>query len=94
MKEKGCRVRLERVVERFGEVVAVDRVSLKTAPGEFLTLLGSGGSGKTTILKIIAGLINRGERPGIFDDVCPARFHGKQKRGKMAWPQIGPREQR
>ncbi len=56
MKGGGHSVSLESVVKRFGEVVAVDRVSLETAPGEFLTLLGPSGSGKTTTLKIIAGL--------------------------------------
>ena len=36
-------------------VVAVDRVSLDVAPGEFFTLLGPSGSGKTTCLRMIGG---------------------------------------
>jgi spermidine/putrescine ABC transporter ATP-binding subunit len=56
MKGGGHSVRLENVAKRFGDVVAVDSVSIETAPGEFLTLLGPSGSGKTTTLKIIAGL--------------------------------------
>ncbi len=43
----------------FGEVVALDNVSVTAQRGEFLTLLGESGSGKTTLLRIIAGL----ERP-------------------------------
>jgi spermidine/putrescine ABC transporter ATP-binding subunit len=43
------------VGKRYGPVVALDRVSLAVAAGEFLTILGPSGSGKTTLLKVIAG---------------------------------------
>ncbi len=56
MDARGHSVRLESVVKRFGNVIAVDHVNLEVAPGEFLTLLGPSGSGKTTTLRIIAGL--------------------------------------
>jgi spermidine/putrescine transport system ATP-binding protein len=48
-------VELRSVTKRFGDFVAVDAVSLAIAPGEFLTLLGASGSGKTTTLRMIAG---------------------------------------
>ncbi|MEW5724273.1 MAG: ABC transporter ATP-binding protein [Thermodesulfobacteriota bacterium] len=48
-------VQLERVTKLFEDVVAVDRVSLAIARGEFVTLLGPSGSGKTTTLMMIAG---------------------------------------
>jgi putative spermidine/putrescine transport system ATP-binding protein len=48
-------VRLVELTRRFGDVTAVDAVSLDIARGEFFTLLGPSGSGKTTTLRLIAG---------------------------------------
>ena len=47
---------VRNVSHRFGEVVALNNVSISANRGEFLTLLGESGSGKTTLLRIIAGL--------------------------------------
>ncbi len=48
-------IELVRVRKEFGDVVAVDGVSLTIGPGEFFSLLGPSGSGKTTVLRMIAG---------------------------------------
>jgi putative spermidine/putrescine transport system ATP-binding protein len=48
-------VRLTGVRKTYGDVVAVERLSLEVVAGEFFTLLGPSGSGKTTTLRIIAG---------------------------------------
>ena len=48
-------VRLTDLVKRYGEVNAVDGVTLDIRHGEFFTLLGPSGSGKTTTLRLIAG---------------------------------------
>jgi len=49
-------VRFENVSKRYGEVVAVDKVSFSIAVGTLVTLLGPSGCGKTTMLRMIAGL--------------------------------------
>lgn len=41
----------------YGDVRAVDEVSIDIDPGQFVTLLGSSGSGKTTLLRVIAGFL-------------------------------------
>jgi len=46
------------MTKRFGQVIAVDDVSLDLPPGSFFSLLGPSGCGKTTLLRIIAGLEN------------------------------------
>ena len=47
---------IRAVSKRFGEVTAVNDISLDVAQGEFLTFLGPSGSGKSTLLYMIAGL--------------------------------------
>ena len=59
MSEARDGVALEGVTKRFGEVAAVDDVSLSIHQGEFFSLLGPSGCGKTTTLRMIAGF----ERP-------------------------------
>jgi spermidine/putrescine transport system ATP-binding protein len=48
-------IRLESVVKRFDDVVAVDRITLEIPSGSFFALLGPSGCGKTTTLRMIGG---------------------------------------
>src|SRR5215831_21087805 len=48
-------VRLTNLCRYFGEVHAVDNISLDIYHGEFFSMLGPSGSGKTTCLRLIAG---------------------------------------
>jgi len=49
-------ITIKNLTKRFGNVVAVNDVSLTIEPGVFLTLLGPSGCGKTTLLRCVAGL--------------------------------------
>ncbi|QBS36763.1 ABC transporter ATP-binding protein [Thermaerobacter sp. FW80] len=63
-----ARVQLVEVTKRFGSTVAVDRVSLDIADGEFLVLVGPSGCGKSTLLRLIAGLEDVTEGEIYIDD--------------------------
>jgi spermidine/putrescine transport system ATP-binding protein len=55
MESSSPSVELRSVTKRFGDLVAVDDLSLDLAGGEFFTLLGPSGCGKTTTLRMVAG---------------------------------------
>ena len=51
-----AKVHFAKVSKRYGDVAAVDDLSLEVADGELLVLLGPSGCGKTTALRMVAGL--------------------------------------
>ena len=55
-RKKQIVLELKDIVKSFGETAVIKGVSLEIEEGEFVTFLGSSGCGKTTILRIIAGL--------------------------------------
>ncbi|WP_327088677.1 ABC transporter ATP-binding protein [Nonomuraea sp. NBC_01738] len=54
--ERGAAVRLATVSKAYGDLLALDKVSLSVGPGEFVCLLGASGCGKSTLLSLVAGL--------------------------------------
>ncbi len=50
-------IELREVLKKFGEQLVINSVSLAVEDGELFVLLGSSGSGKSTILRVIAGLV-------------------------------------
>src|SRR5438094_7449732 len=51
-----ARVTYKDVRKTFGDVTALERLSLEIIDGEFIVLVGPSGSGKTTALRLVAGL--------------------------------------
>src|SRR5712672_3597047 len=49
-------IELKNVTKKFGEIAAVNNVSFSVREGELMALLGPSGGGKTTVLRMIAGL--------------------------------------
>ena len=50
-------IELDHLVKKFGDLTAVNDVSLKIARGEFFAMLGPNAAGKTTAIKLLAGLM-------------------------------------
>jgi ABC-2 type transport system ATP-binding protein len=53
----GASISAEHLVRRFGDFVAVDDVSFRVETGEIFGFLGPNGSGKTTVIKMLTGLL-------------------------------------
>jgi multiple sugar transport system ATP-binding protein len=62
-------LQLRGITKRFPGTLAVDNLDLDVEKGDFLVLLGSSGCGKTTTLRIIAGLEVQTDGQVILDDV-------------------------
>lgn len=82
-------LRATDLTKHFGDIVAVDRLSLEVRRGEILGLLGPNGAGKTTTLKMLCGLL----RP----DAGRVELHGASvgvsPQGMAIWELLTPREQ-
>jgi spermidine/putrescine transport system ATP-binding protein len=55
MVERPTSIDITSLVKRYGATLAVDHVSLTVQRGEFFSLLGPSGAGKTSVLRMIAG---------------------------------------
>jgi ABC-2 type transport system ATP-binding protein len=63
----GHSVVVKDLVKRFGDFVAVDRVSFEVRAGEIFGLLGANGAGKTTTIRMLAGLLRPTAGGGTVD---------------------------
>src|ERR687894_34573 len=78
-----ARLTLEGVSRRFGRVTALDGVDLDVEPGEIVSLLGHSGCGKTTLLRIAAGVEVPSAGRVLIDGrevASPARFVPPEQR--------------
>jgi ABC-type multidrug transport system ATPase subunit len=79
-------IRVEELTKRFGRVTAVDRVSFDVARGAIFGFLGPNGSGKTTVVRILCGLVQatsgRAELDGL--DVAAQPLEIRRRLGYMS----------
>jgi ABC-type Fe3+/spermidine/putrescine transport system ATPase subunit len=64
---KSTSLQIQSITKTYGGPAALDDVSLDVRPGEFLSLLGSSGCGKTTLLRILAGFVKQTSGSVAFD---------------------------
>jgi ABC-2 type transport system ATP-binding protein len=85
-KSSGPAVQIENLTKRFGDFVAVDRVSLDVAPGEIFGFLGPNGAGKSTTIRILCGLLTptSGRATVAGFDVATQTDHIKRNIGYMS----------
>ena len=87
---------LRNIKKSFGETRVLSGIDLEIQRGEFITLLGSSGCGKTTTLRIIAGLeeITAGELyidGKLMNDVEPKNRDIAMVRTSPSWSLTGAR---
>lgn len=68
---------LRAIEKRFDAVVALNGAHLQVEPGEIRALLGSNGSGKSTMIKVLAGLVNPNNGQVLIDGK-PVEIHNGQ----------------
>lgn len=55
---------MKGIVKKFGDVKALDNISISVSPGEVLSLCGENGSGKSTLMKVLCGIYPYGDYEG------------------------------
>jgi iron(III) transport system ATP-binding protein len=87
-------VTIRDLTVRYGDAVAVDRVSVDIAPGELFLLLGASGCGKTTLLRSIAGFVETAAGAIRFGDEDVTRLPPHARNAGMVfqsfalWPHL------
>lgn len=81
-----ARLEIRQLVCRYGSTIAVDAVSLTVDPGEHIAMIGSNGSGKSTMLRAILGLHDDVRGEIVVDGAVAATAGGwAERRRRVAW---------
>ena len=66
-------IRVEGLTRRFGDLLAVDRLTFSVTPGELFGLVGPDGAGKTTTLRMLAGVLRPSAGDAVMNGTSVAR---------------------
>ncbi len=83
-------ISVEGVTKRYGEVIAVERLSFEVERGEVVGFLGPNGAGKTTTMRMITGTLQPDEGAVLFDGVPIADDLTSAKRRVGYLPEANP----
>ena len=78
-------VRLDGLTKRYRDVVAVDRLTLDVGSGELIAVVGPTGCGKTTLLRLIAGLTEPSAGSVLFDGQVVDRLPPNERGVRMVF---------
>ncbi|SKC47689.1 ABC transporter ATP-binding protein [Maledivibacter halophilus] len=78
-------ITLNNITKKYGDVIAVDNISLEFKQGELIALLGPSGCGKTTLLRIIAGLISHDKGEIYFNGKDISKFSPQKRNAAMVF---------
>ena len=84
----GQLLELKNITKRFGETDVLNGITLSIEKGEFITFLGASGCGKTTTLRIIAGLEQPDSGSVFLDGKRGHRFVTKRKRREYGFSEL------
>ena len=84
-----ARIQLKNIAKRWGASTAVEPMSLDIADGEFLVLLGPYGCGKTTTMRMVAGLEDPSEGEVWIGDRCVNKLEPKDRDVAMVFQSYG-----
>ena len=86
MNSESPSISVRELVKRFGDFVAVDRISFEARPGEVIGFLGPNGAGKSTTIRMLCGLLRPTEGKALVAgiDVARAPEQVRQRIGYMS----------
>jgi ABC-2 type transport system ATP-binding protein len=73
-------IKVENLVKKFGEVVAVDNISFSVEAGEIFAFLGPNGAGKTTTIKMLTTLLKPSSGQIVLDGLDPISAPNEARR--------------
>ena len=85
MNATPCPLEIDGLTVRYGDRLALARVSLRVEPGEFVALAGPNGAGKSTLLRAVLGLARAEEGTIRVDGRSLAELPVRERARRVAW---------